>query len=103
MWSDYSHVFISGLVYHVPQFLNKYKFIHDLGVSQVERKNKDQKEAYFRATNWGGGKYGKKICYQVTSQYKQFENAYLFNNILSLSLSSAKTMLHMFFMLHSDT
>ena len=57
---------IPGFVYHVPEFLDKYGYIHDIGVSQ--RKNKQQKETFFRGTNWGGGKQRMKICKQVGSK-----------------------------------
>lgn len=56
---------ISALVYHVPQFLGKFNFLHDIGVAQVERKNFDHRQAYFRSTNRNGGKNRQNISKQV--------------------------------------
>lgn len=53
------------MVYHVPYFLEKYRYLHDIGVAQVERKNYDQRMAYFDSTNRYGGKHKKKISEQV--------------------------------------
>lgn len=56
---------ISALVYHVPQFLGKFNFLHDIGVAQVERKNFDHRQAYFGSTNRNGGKNRQNISKQV--------------------------------------
>ena len=56
----------SALVYHVPFFLQKFRYIHDIGVSQVERKNYDQRQAYFGSTSRSGGKAPKKVSLQVS-------------------------------------
>lgn len=53
------------LVYHVPQLLERFKYLHDIGVAQVERKNVDHRQAYFGSTNRNGGKCKQKISKQV--------------------------------------
>jgi len=58
-------MFFTAMVYHVPYFLEKYRYLHDIGVAQVERKNYDQRMAYFDSTNRYGGKHKKKISEQV--------------------------------------
>lgn len=56
---------ISAVVYHVPQFLGKFNFLHDIGVAQVERKNFDHRQAFFGSTNRNGGKNRQNISKQV--------------------------------------
>jgi len=58
-----------GLVYHVPQALEKFSFLPDIGCSQVERKNYDQRCAYFNATSRDGGKERTSVTRQVTMLY----------------------------------
>lgn len=53
--------YIHALVYHVPHFLGKFNFLHDIGVAQVERKNFDHRQAYFWSTNRNGGKNRQNI------------------------------------------
>lgn len=53
------------MVYHVPQFLQTYHYIHDIGVAQVERKNFDHRQAYFGSTNRNGSKWKKHVSKQV--------------------------------------
>ncbi|XP_052075780.1 uncharacterized protein LOC127713848 [Mytilus californianus] len=57
--------YLHAMVYHVPYFLEKYRYLHDIGVAQVERKNYDQRMAYFDSTNRYGGKHKKKISEQI--------------------------------------
>lgn len=57
--------YIHALVYHVPQFLGKFNFLHDIGVAQVERKNFDHRQAYFGSTNRNGGKNRQNISKQI--------------------------------------
>ncbi|XP_053376941.1 uncharacterized protein LOC128547783 [Mercenaria mercenaria] len=57
--------YIHTMVYHVPYFLKRFGFIHDIGVSQVERKNYDHRQAYFGSTNRSGGKVKKKVSLQI--------------------------------------
>lgn len=57
--------YIHTMVYHVPYFLKKFTYIHDIGVSQVERKNYDHRQAYFGSTNRSGGKTQKKVSLQI--------------------------------------
>lgn len=67
-----SIILFSAMVYHMPYFLQKYKYVHDIGVAQVERKNYDQRVAYFDCTNRSGGTNKKKVSEQV-----KLHNAYL--------------------------
>ena len=56
----------TGLVYHIPQALENFRFLPDIGASQVERKNYDQRCAYFTSTSRGGGAYNKTVTQQVS-------------------------------------
>lgn len=63
------------MVYHVPQFLQTYHYIHDIGVAQVERKNFDHRQAYFGSTNRNGSKW-KKTCLKAgTYHYSDSQSA----------------------------
>ena len=39
-----------GMVYHIPEALDKYKCLQDIAVHQLERKNMDWREAYFQCS-----------------------------------------------------
>ena len=58
-------IFVSAMVYHVPYYLEKYRYLHDIGVAQVERKNFDHRQAYFGSTNRNGGRHREKVSMQV--------------------------------------
>ena len=45
------------MVYHVPQFLDRFGSIKDIAVDQVERKNLDHRESFFASTQRGGGNH----------------------------------------------
>lgn len=57
--------YIHTMVYHIPHYLRKHRHLYDLGVDQVERKNFDQREAYFGATTRGGARHPVKVSVQV--------------------------------------
>lgn len=40
------YIFLA-LVYHVPQFIGRFKYLHDVGVAQVEEKNVDRRQGHF--------------------------------------------------------
>lgn len=58
--------FHTGLVYHLHIFLEKHQYLRHIAVDQVERKNLDQREAYFGASERGGGRHPIKISVQVS-------------------------------------
>lgn len=53
------------MVYQVPQFLQSFNYLHDIGFAQVERKNFDHRQAYFGSTNRNGSKRKKHVSKQV--------------------------------------
>lgn len=58
------YIFLA-LIFHVPQFIERFKYLHDRGVAQVEKINFDHRQAYFGNTNRNGGKFKQKISKQV--------------------------------------
>nr|XP_011426297.2 uncharacterized protein LOC105327491 [Crassostrea gigas] len=69
--------YIHAMVYHVPQFLQTYHYIHDIGVAQVERKNFDHRQAYFGSTNRNGSKWKKHVSKQILER----ENRMLWSSL----------------------
>nr|XP_022301977.1 uncharacterized protein LOC111109978 [Crassostrea virginica] len=69
--------YIHAMVYHVPQFLQKFKYLHDIGVAQVERKNFDHRQAYFGSTNRNGSKRKKHVSKQILER----ENRMLWSSL----------------------
>lgn len=76
----------TAIVYHVPYFLEKYRYLHDIGVAQLKRKNYDQRMAYFDSTNRYGGNTKRKFhnrfksieIYLANRRYLQYVAFYLF-------------------------
>ena len=58
-------VYFAAFVYHVPTFLESFKFIHDLGTQRLEKKNHQHQSLYHRGTSKGGGRYKTKFAMQV--------------------------------------
>ncbi|KAK7501635.1 hypothetical protein BaRGS_00007066 [Batillaria attramentaria] len=77
--------YIHCLVYHVPQALERFRYLPDIGISQVERKNYDHHLAYFGATSREGGKHGKSVVKQILER----ENMLLHFNLTSSSVPAA--------------
>ncbi|XP_062619871.1 uncharacterized protein LOC134281418 [Saccostrea cucullata] len=69
--------YIHAMVYHVPQFLQKFHYLHDIGVAQVERKNFDHRQAYFGSTNRNGSKRKKHVSKQILER----ENRMLWSSL----------------------
>lgn len=69
--------YIHAMVYHVPQFLQSFNYLHDIGVAQVERKNFDHRQAYFGSTNRNGSKRKKHVSKQILER----ENRMLWSSL----------------------
>ncbi|XP_070202883.1 uncharacterized protein [Littorina saxatilis] len=74
--------YIHALVYHVPQALMAFRYLPDIGVSQVERKNYDNRLAYFNATNRDGGNAKSK---SMVTQIMERENLLLYFDVHPVS------------------
>ena len=70
-------VFLTAMVYHVPQFMKLYGSIHQFNCQTVELKNHIQSRAFHRATQKGGknSKYTEQVQYCATDKLllKYFE------------------------------
>ncbi|XP_066299903.1 uncharacterized protein [Branchiostoma lanceolatum] len=75
--------YIHTLVYHIPQFLSKYKFINDLSCESVEQKNHTQNRRFHH----GSQRSGRGSTW--TTQVMEYENRDLFAVLNGLDRTKA--------------
>ena len=81
-WDTHSVMFVNlaALVYHVPQFMEKYGNISIFNCQPVEKKNHEQSRMFHRGTQ-KGGRHAKYTC-----QVMEKENRKIFARVHDLFL-----------------